>query len=70
MAQHPATVIRNNNEKLRSFKSKENIHKKEIAKKDNNYNEHSIRNKTTTTYAYKKKQNKTTCDFSFAALSH
>ena len=29
-AQHPAAVIRNNNKKLRSFKSKENIHKKEV----------------------------------------
>ena len=30
MAQHPAAVIRNNNKKFRSFKSKENIHKKEV----------------------------------------
>ena len=29
-AQHPAAVIRNNNKKFRSFKSKENIHKKEV----------------------------------------
>ena len=29
-AQHPAAVIRNNKEKFRSFKSKENIHKKEV----------------------------------------
>ena len=29
-AQHPAAVIRNNNKKLRSFKSKENMHKKEV----------------------------------------
>ena len=28
-AQHPAAVTTNNNEKFRSFKSKENIHKKE-----------------------------------------
>ena len=30
MAQHPAAVITNNNKKFRSFKSKENIHKKEL----------------------------------------
>ena len=30
MAQHPAAVIINNNKKFRSFKSKENIHKKEV----------------------------------------
>ena len=30
MAQHPAAVTTNNNEKFRSFKSKENIHKKEV----------------------------------------
>ena len=29
-AQHPAAVIRNNSKKFRSFKSKENIHKKEV----------------------------------------
>ena len=29
-AQHPAAVIANNNEKFRSFKSRENIHKKEV----------------------------------------
>ena len=29
-AQHPAAMIRNNNKKFRSFKSKENIHKKEV----------------------------------------
>ena len=29
-AQHPAAVTTNNNEKFRSFKSKENIHKKEV----------------------------------------
>ena len=29
-AQHPAAVIINNNKKFRSFKSKENIHKKEV----------------------------------------
>ena len=29
-AQHPAAVIRNDNKKFRSFKSKENIHKKEV----------------------------------------
>ena len=29
-AQHPAAVITNNNKKFRSFKSKENIHKKEV----------------------------------------
>ena len=29
-AQHPAAVTANNNQKLRSFKSKENIHKKEF----------------------------------------
>ena len=30
MAQHPAAVTIHNNEKFRSFKSKENIHKKEV----------------------------------------
>ena len=30
MAQHPAAVTKNDNEKCRSFKSKENIHKKEV----------------------------------------
>ena len=30
MAQHPAAVTTNNNEKFRSFKSKENIDKKEV----------------------------------------
>ena len=30
MAQHPAAVTTNNNEKFRSLKSKENIHKKEV----------------------------------------
>ena len=29
-AKHPAAVIRNDNKKFRSFKSKENIHKKEV----------------------------------------
>ena len=29
-AQHSAAVIRNNNKELRSFKSRENIHKKEV----------------------------------------
>ena len=29
-AQHPAAVTTNNNEKFRSFKSKENIHEKEV----------------------------------------
>ena len=29
-AQHPAAVIRNNNKKFSFFKSKENIHKKEV----------------------------------------
>ena len=29
-AQHPAAVIINNNKKFRSFKSKENTHKKEV----------------------------------------
>ena len=29
-AQHPAAVIRNNNKTFISFKSKENIHKKEV----------------------------------------
>ena len=29
-AQHPAAVIRNNSKTFRSFKSKENIHKKEV----------------------------------------
>ena len=29
-AQHPAALIVINNEKFRSFKSKENIHKKEV----------------------------------------
>ena len=29
-AQHPAAVTTNNNEMFRSFKSKENIHKKEV----------------------------------------
>ena len=29
-AQHPAAVTTNNNEKFRSFKSKENMHKKEV----------------------------------------
>ena len=34
MAQHPAAVIRNNDKKFRSFKSKENIHMKENSKFD------------------------------------
>ena len=29
-AQHPAAATTNNNKKLRSFKSKENIHKKDV----------------------------------------
>ena len=29
-AKHPAAVTTNNNEKFRSFKSKENVHKKEV----------------------------------------
>ena len=32
-AQHPAAVTTNNNEKFRAFKSKENIHKKDDARR-------------------------------------